>query len=100
MEVAIGKFKSLWILRNRATELSNTLTTAPNAIAERAAYSATVPAPIITTRVGLTPGIPPMRRPLPSESVLNNSAAISIDEVPAISPIDLTKGKTCASSLI
>src|SRR5690606_31542735 len=45
-------------LRNRYTELSNTLTCAPRAIAARAAYSPTVPAPIMTISVGGTPVMP------------------------------------------
>ena len=44
--------------RNLVIELSNTFTEAPNPNAERVAYSLTVPAPIITTSVGLTPAIP------------------------------------------
>src|SRR5690606_11641351 len=46
-------------LRKRYTELSNTFTCAPKAIAVRAAYSPTVPAPIITISVGGTPVTPP-----------------------------------------
>ena len=39
--------------------LSNTFTLAPKPIADLAANSPTVPAPIITTSVGVTPDIPP-----------------------------------------
>src|SRR5690606_37395480 len=46
-------------LRKRYTELSKTFTCAPNAIAVRAAYSPTVPAPIMTISVGGTPVTPP-----------------------------------------
>ncbi len=50
---------------NLVIELSNTFTLAPNPNAVLAAYSATVPAPNITTSVGGTPVIFPNKSPLP-----------------------------------
>ena len=46
-------------------ELSKTFTKAPRPMAERAANSATVPAPMITTSEGLMPVNPPNIFPLP-----------------------------------
>ena len=73
-------------------ELSNTLTEAPNPIADRAANSPTVPAPIMTTSVGVTPAIPPNNKPLPRLTLLKHSEAIRIEVLPAISLIERIKG--------
>ena len=73
-------------------ELSNIFTFAPKPIAERAANSPTVPAPIITTSVGGTPLMFPNISPLPPFTLDNNSDAINIEAVPAISLKALTAG--------
>ncbi|MNO09852.1 hypothetical protein D3C81_2333370 [compost metagenome] len=51
--------------RNLEIELSKTLIFAPRPIADLAANSPTVPAPIITTSIGGTPLILPSKSPLP-----------------------------------
>ena len=53
-----------------------------------------------TTSAGVTPAIPPSITPFPCEKEDNNSPAIIIDVVPAISPIVRTTGKRPESSRI
>ena len=86
--------------RNLVRELSNTLTFAPSPIADLAANSPTVPAPIITTSVGGTPLILPNKSPFPSFVFASSSEAISTDAVPASSLKTLTAGKVPSSSLM
>ena len=81
-------------------ELSKTFTFAPIPIAERAANSPTVPAPIITTSTGGTPLILPNISPLPLLLAAINSAAINTDEIPAISLSERTAGYLPSSSRI
>ena len=64
------------------------------------AYSATVPAPRITTSVGVIPVTPPSITPLPPRILLRYSAAISMLVVPAMALILLTAGKHLCSSWI
>src|SRR5690606_18185625 len=60
----------------------------------------TVPAPMITTSVGGTPLMLPNIKPLPPLTFDNNSDAIKIEAVPAISLNALTAGYAPSSSLI
>ena len=65
--------------------LSNIFTLAPMANAVLAAYSPTIPAPIIITFVGGIPLIPPTKTPLPLLALLRYCPAINITALPAIS---------------
>ncbi len=78
--------------RNFVIELSKILTRAPRPIADLAANSPTVPAPKITTSEGGTPPIFPNNKPLPLLLFCINSAAIKMEEIPAISLKDFTTG--------
>ena len=100
IDVKTRAFKSFWSRRNLDNELSKTLTEAPKPIADRAANSPTVPAPIITTSVGVTPAIPPNNNPLPWFTLLRHSEAIRIEVFPAISLIERINGIIPESSCI
>ena len=62
----VGTLESIKVcnLLNFESELSKTRMLAPNPPAALVANSPTIPAPIITTSVGLTPVIPPNIKPL------------------------------------
>ena len=81
-------------------ELSKTFTFAPIPIADRAANSPTVPAPMMTTSTGGTPLMFPNINPLPLLFAAINSAAISTEEIPAISLRERTAGYFPSSSRI
>ena len=87
-----------WIVRSLFISSSNTFTEAPSAIAARVATVPALPAPMITTSVGETPGMPPNKIPFPPCVLLNNSEAIVIEAVPSISEITFRTGQRCLSS--
>ena len=84
--------------RNLYTELSKTLTDAPNPRAVRVANSPTVPAPNTIISEGATPEIPPNMAPCPLLKLLKYSAAINMDALPAISLIERITEKIPSSS--
>jgi len=100
VEVKSGLPSSCRMVRNLEMSSSNTFTKAPNASAARAAIVPATPAPMITTSVGDTPGMPPRRIPFPPWALLNNSAASVMEEAPSISEIEVTNGETPVLSLI
>ena len=100
VDVKIRWVKVFCKRRNFVIELSKTFTLAPKLKAVLTAYSATVPAPKITTSVGGTPVIFPKSKPFPSLLLIINSAAIKTEAVPAISLNEFTAGYEPSLSLI